>query len=436
MILAMPPVATSLAEPWPCWRGRSASGVTSEVSGWDGSRWAIEKRWQADVGSGLGASPIIVDGRVYVMGYGDGADQVWCLDARDGRTLWKQQYKARRDGRFQRGESPEGPTCTPTFDADSSFLYTRGNDGDLACWDTREQGRNVWQLNLYDTFKVGARRSTAKEDPVRDYGYTGNVLIFKGAAIVEVGDTRGGNIAAFEKRSGKLIWQSQDRHPAGHTCGPVMMTVEDKPCVATFTLEGLCVMRADPGHEGETVAWRAWTMPFNVIHPTPCVYGNVVMITGTADYDSGRKTTFLEVGLKGVARTWEGSRQAFVCSPVAHSGAAYLVDGKVRCMDWATGALKWEGGSMGGVTGSIIVTGDDRLIVWGDRRLLLVESARRSADRYKELARIENPIAGGGGGCYSHAALGEGLLLVKDGDGRLACYAVRGSAKTDAATGG
>jgi hypothetical protein len=64
------------------------------------------------------------------------------------------------------------------------------------------------------------------------------------------------------------------------------------------------------------------------------------------------------------------------------------------------------------------------VIVWGNRHLLLVETARRSPDRYKELADLEEPIANSRGDCFSHVALGEGCLLIKDGSGQLACYAV------------
>ncbi|MFB3893752.1 MAG: PQQ-binding-like beta-propeller repeat protein [Phycisphaerae bacterium] len=417
------------AQSWPQWRGPTRSGVTSAPSGWDGSKWNIQKKWQVAVGPGLGASPIIADGKVYVMGWSGRGDVVWCLDANDGSTIWKQEYKARRDGRFQREDSPQGPTCTPTFDKRTGYLYTRGNDGDLHCWDTADdEAREVWHVNLYDTYKVPPRRSTARQEPVRDYGYTGNVLVYENWAIVEVGSAKEGNIMAFDKRSGKRVWASEDKNAAGHTCGPVMMVVEGRPCIASLTLEGLRVMRADAGHEGRNVAFFNWAMPFNVNIPTPCVYGDTVLITGTEQYASGKKTTFLKIGLGGILRQWEGRRQSFVCSPVAYDGCVYGVSGKIYCLDSYTGALKWEGGSIGGQTGSILVTGDGKLIVWGNAGLFLVESANRSPDRYKELAALKKPIDKPKGDCYSHVALGEKSLLIKDGSGQLACYKVGGPA--------
>lgn len=411
------------ADDWPQWRGLDHNGVTSEHSGWDGRSWNIERRWQADVGSGTGASPIIADGRLYVMGRSEGKDVLWCLDLATGEEVWKQQYAARKDGRFRKGESAEGPTCTPTFDPDAGFIYTLGNDGDLICWDARRRGRRVWNLNLYDEFKVDARRSSAKTDPERDYGYCGNVLLLGDAAVVEVGDEKRGNVMAFDKRTGRRLWASEDPHDAGHSCGPVPMNVDGRPCVVSLTLEGLRVMRADDDAAGRNLAWHPWVMPFNVSCPTPAVAGDVVVLTGTGDYRSGRKTTFLKISADGAVRTWHGARQAYICSPVVHRGSVYLVEGRLACMELDTGELRWEGGSFAGVAGSIIVTGDDKVIVWADGKLALVESAVNSPDEYRQLALVR-PIHGGDRKTYPHVALGDGWLLVKDKRGRLAALAV------------
>ena len=418
-----------MAEDWPQWRGPSQSGLTSELSGWDGTTWKIQKKWQVNVGSGMGASPILVDGKVYVMGWADEGDQLQCLDAASGNVLWKQQYKARQDGRFRKGESAEGPTCTPTFDPRTRHLYTLGNDGDLYCWDAAKQGKPVWNLNLYDSFKVPARRSSAQTDPGRDYGYCGNVLLHQDWIIVEVGDKASGNIFAFDKKSGKVLWRSQDKNRAGHNCGPVMMQIDGRPCVVSFTLEGLRVMRADKDHEGQDIAWYPWVMPFNVNCPTPCVVGDTVILTGTDDYRSGKKTTFLKIGPKGIEKTWEGERQAYVCSPVAHQGYVYLFDNKLYCLELATGKLAWEGGKdLGGVAGSVLVSGDDKAILWNRNKLVLIESAKNSPKAYKELARIDNAIAGSQADCYPHLALAGGYLLVKNKAGDLACYKVQQAA--------
>lgn len=68
--LVLPSVGQS--DDWPQWRGPDRSGVTSQPSGWNGTTWNLRLDWQVDVGPGMGASPIIVGQKVYVMGYADG----------------------------------------------------------------------------------------------------------------------------------------------------------------------------------------------------------------------------------------------------------------------------------------------------------------------------------------------------------------------------
>ena len=81
--LLLPVVAADAAD-WPQWRGPNHDGVTTEHSGWDGRTWNITERWQVEVGAGMGASPIIVEGKVYVMGRFEDKDSLWCLDVATG----------------------------------------------------------------------------------------------------------------------------------------------------------------------------------------------------------------------------------------------------------------------------------------------------------------------------------------------------------------
>ena len=70
-----------------------------------------------------------------------------------------------------------------------------------------------------------------------------------------------------------------------------------------------------------------------------------------------------------------------------HKGHVYWCWRGVYCLDFATGKPLWRGGRFG-ATGSCLVTGDDRLIVWADRgELVLIETAVRSPSKYTELAR-------------------------------------------------
>lgn len=414
------------AADWPQWRGPDRNGITREHSGWDGTNWNVRKVWQVNVGDGMGTSPLLVDGRVYVMGNASSTDTVWCLDVRNGGVLWKQTYPCPYKSRCHYGDPVAGPFSTPTLDKASGYLYTLSCDADLNCWDTRNLGSNVWHVNFYDAYGIDQRYSTAVTDPARDYGYSSCPLLLGDCVVVEVGDENAGNIMGFDKRTGARVWMSEDRHDAGHSCGPVLVTVGGVPCLASFTLEGLRIMRADAGHEGTNVAWYPWVMPYNVGCPTPAVSGNTVALTSTADYSSGKQTTFLQVGPGGITNQWLGQRQSYICSPVLHKGYLYTVDAQLHCLNAATGAFQWEGGSALSYwnNGSVLVTGDEKVLAWGRNCLILAESAPYSGGSYRELAKIASAIASASLECYPHVTLAEGWILVKDKAGRLAGYSV------------
>ena len=376
----------------------------------------------------MGASPILVNGRVYVMGNVNSKERISCLNVHsNGAVVWYQEYAQGLDPRYRKGESPEGPASTPTFDPDTSYLYTLGIDGDLNCWDAGDpNGTNVWHVNLYDTYSIDQRNSGCSTDPTRDYGYCGTPLLFGDNIIIEVGDEVSGNIMAFNKLTGAQAWTSADKHDAGHNCGPVLMDLEGTPCVVSFTVEGLRVMRGDSGHEGKNVAWLSWLMPYNVNCPTPAVQGNTVVLTSTAANSSGKKTTFLQLSLSGgITNQWTGQRQAYICSPVIHEGYVYMADMMLHCIEFATGNFVWEGGSLSYQNnGSLLVTGDDKVIAWGYNTLILAETAKNSPSKYTELAKITSAIASGNSYCHPHVVLAEGWLLVKDKMGKIAGYQV------------
>lgn len=399
------------AADWPRWRGPDGNDTTTEKSGWDGTTWHLAGPvWTASVGVGA-TSPIVAEGRVYVMGWRAGKDTVTCLEAATGRQVWNQSYSCPSHGRYRIGDENlyAGPSATPTFDAASGLLYSLSIDGDLNCWNTREGGRRVWGLNLYDTYGVPQRPDVG--GGARDYGYTTAPLVYGNWVIVEVGATEG-SLMAFDKASGHREWVSQCQDPAGHTGGPVTMMVQGVPCVAVLTLRNLLVARLDKDHEGATVATYPWQTSYANSIATPAVSGDIVILT--SGYNQSR-TVALWITLQGVSLLWEQRYYSKVCSPVIYEGHLYLAWLQLRCADLATGKLRWSGGRFGD-DGSCLVTADGRLVVCGSGALALVETEPRAAGKYTELASrsltAKPPW-------WPHVALAEGRLYAKDAQGNL-----------------
>jgi len=410
--------SSSIAADWPHWRGPARNAITPESSGWP-SGWPPKRLWGRNVGKGC-TSPIIVGGKLYVMGWtggsrrGRGTDFLYCFDARSGRELWKQSYPSPYHGRVRAGDlgAYGGPSSTPSYDRSTGYLYTISNDGDLRCWDAKQRGRPVWAKNLYDDYKAPQRPYVGGGR--RDYGYPTSALIRGGLVMVEVGAAQG-TVMAFDKKTGRRRWTSQYNRAAGHTGGLAPMKVAGKDCLAVLTLHNLVVMRIDKGHEGRTIATCKWQTEFACNVPTPAVAGNRVIVASGYNH---KAATMFEVSLRGARKGWTSKRHTVASSPVIYRDRVFMVNRALQCVDLATGKLKWRGGDFG--NGSCLVAAaDNKVIAFGSRRVVLLEAL---AEEYRELSRLDRIVRGT---CYPHIALSDGILCCKDRDGNMACFSVR-----------
>jgi len=292
-----------MAADWTHWRGPTRDGRTTERSGWDGGGWPPREAWRVRVGEGASA-PLVVGRRVYVLGWRDGEDRLACLDAANGRQLWAAASRAPKYGRHATGDEAFyfGPSSTPEFDAATGFIYTLSTDGHLQCLDTRRDGAQVWEMNLYDRYGVG-RRPRVGRSGQRDYGYTSSPLLLGEQLIVEVGAATG-TLVAFDTRTGAERWRSEATDPAGHNGGPVPIVVEGVACVAVHHLDGLLVARADPAAAdvGRTVATWPWRTDFGNNIATPAVHCSTVVMTSAYNHV---KIARLDITLAGATLAWE-----------------------------------------------------------------------------------------------------------------------------------
>ncbi len=414
-------VSPSLAEDWPHWRGPVRTGRTSESSGWENGRWPVKAPlWQSNVGTGA-AAPVFAEGRIYTVGWSEGRDTLSCLEPATGKMLWKQSFPAPEYGRHAVGDKSmyRGSTATPEYDPTSGLIFTLGCDGDLHAWDTRQSGKEVWSLNLYDRFGIPRRpQITQRKNTLRDYGFTTAPLVTGDWVIVEVGDPQRGCLMAFDKRNGgDPVWCSENRDPAGHSGGMARMEVEGIPCVAVATSWNALVVRIDGANAGKTVAAYEWKTDFSNTIAGISAEGQDLLIASRYNQMAMARIT---VTLKDGARElWRNRYPTGVCTPVIHDGLVYFANHGVHCIDFTTGRLVWEGGKVGDA-GSCLFTGDGRLVVWAnDGDLSLIEGGRRSPQRCLVLAespRLLNDMA------WPHVVLANGRLLCKTLNGDLICF--------------
>ncbi len=406
------------ASDWPHFRGPNRTGVVDETSGWKNGRWIAEKPdWTADVGLGS-TSPVVVAGRLYTMGWNRDRDTLFCLDASTGRPIWQQSYPSPRYGRKSLGDKGlyAGPSSTPEYDPATGLLFTLSNDGELRCWNAQAGGKLVWRRNLYDDYDPPQRPRVGRSGH-RDYGYTSSPLVVGDRLIVEVG-AADATLIAFDKRTGRELWRSEAGGPAGHTAGPVPISVEGVACVAVLRFEGLLVTRIDDGQAGRTVATYPWKTSFANNIASVAVHGSDVLLTSAYNHYAICRLT---ISLDGAKKVWEQPLASKICTPVVHDGHIYWSWQNLYCLDWETGRKRWQVGGFGDA-GSCIVTADDRLIVLGNRgKLVLAETARRAAVKPNVLAIRDRLLTTD---AWPHVVLAGGRLFLKDRAGRLLCFSV------------
>lgn len=422
LVLLLAGSLPALAGDWPHWRGAARNGVVSESSGWNGEEWLSSgPAWQTKLGEGA-ASPLVVAGKLYGIGWNDGQDVVRCLDAATGKEIWKQSYPSPRYGRFAKGDQGfyRGATATPEYDPETAILYTLSCDGSLNAWNTREEGTHLWGFNLYERFGMERRpQITSRKNTLRDYGYTCAPLVAGDQVIVETGDREGGCLKGFDKRTGKLLWASENRDPAGHSGGIAPITVDGVPCVAVATSWNTLVVRIDGSHAGETVAAFEWKTDFSNTIAGIVVEGQDLLISSRYNQMAMVR---LHISLEeGATEVWRNGYPTGVCTPVIHNGSIYFANKGIHCVDFETGELRWEGGKIGDA-GSCYLTGDERLVVWGNSGdLFLVEGAGRSPDGIRVLAEKRNVYSDM---AWPHVAGADGRLYCRTVSGDLACFAL------------
>jgi outer membrane protein assembly factor BamB len=128
----------------PGWRGANRDGRFLDFKA--PSTWPAEltKAWEVPVGLG-DASPILVDGKIYLMVSQDSIETLLCLNAKNGKQIWKTPIN--KAPTITGGAAPHpGPRSTPHLS--DNKIFTLGAGGIVACHDAKK-GTLIWKNESY-----------------------------------------------------------------------------------------------------------------------------------------------------------------------------------------------------------------------------------------------------------------------------------------------
>lgn len=370
-----PPFAK--CDDWPQWGGPERdlvwreTGIVERLP--EGP--VLPRVWSTAIGEGY-SGPAVADGRVFITDYQKEtrSERILCLDATNGRILWKHAYPVGYTISY-----PAGPRSTPVVDSDR--VYALGAMGNFTCLEVKT-GKVIWTHDFPKEFDTSI--------PI--WGMVASPLVLDQQLITLVGGRPDGLIISFDKKTGKELWRSLEDAAVGY-CPPVLFEFAGKPQLIIWHPEAVSAI--DP-QNGKAI----WEVPFRVraglTVPMPRQIGRRIFVT--AFYNG---PMMLEVAKDGQSAriVWKGSSDSeiktdglhsIMPTPVVTENNIYGICsyGQLRCLNSRTGERIWEtleATGSGRWWNAFLIPHEDRVFVHNEQGELII--AQLSPEGYRELSR-------------------------------------------------
>jgi outer membrane protein assembly factor BamB len=368
---------------WPMWGGSPGRNMVSPATDIPVS-WDIKTRknvkWMAELGSQTYGNPVVAGGRVYVGTNNDAPRNpkedgdrgvLMCFRESTGEFLWQHTSAVLEPSSI---DFPQTGVCSsPVVEGDRLYYVT--NRCELACLDARD-GRAVWKFDMHK--ETGAvPHNKASSSPVAH----GNLIIAatsngRDESHEKVPAPRAPSMIAVDKTTGKLVWKVNevgDRILDGQWSSPA---VADIGGVAQVVIgEGDGWVRSYEALTGKKL-WEfdtnpkdaAWPKTRNTLIATPVIWQNRVFIANGQDPENGQGPGHLYAidatkrgDITTSGRLWRyGEIHRTLSTGAVADGVLYYADltGILHCLDAATGRPYWTHDLLSTIWGSAIVIGD------------------------------------------------------------------------------
>lgn len=411
-LLPLIPAALLAATPaasfdWPQWRGPSRDDVSKETGLL--KEWPAEgpkKLWSfTNAGQGYSAFAV-VGGRLFTLGTRDGAEVLIALDATKGTELWVAKL-----GPILGNKWGDGPRGTPTVDGDR--VYALGGDGTLVAVQLKD-GKELWRTTM---------ASLGGKTP--GWGYTESVLVDGKQVLCTPGGAQGA-VAALDKTTGKVLWQSKDFTDGAQYSSIVPATINGQPQYVQRTMTSVVGLSPKDG----ALLWKQEYPGKTAVIPTPIVKGNQIYVT--AGYGVGCMSFEIEAGnkVKMIYDETAGTNKVMK----NHHGGVILVGEHLygysdgvgwTCQNFKTGELVWgEKAKLG--KGAIAYA--DGMLYCQDEATGTVVLAEASPKGWSEKGRFkidpQTAIRSPQGRIWTHPVISNGRLFLRDQD-LIHAYAVK-----------
>ena len=313
---------------WPSWRGPDQDGTSKEINlptKWDS---VTNVMWKAKV-PGIGyASPIIWEDRLFTFTALPETQEriLLCYDCNTGKLLWqKTVLTAPLEGKHKDNSYASGTPAT-----DGTLVYVSFLDGEDVVVDAYDfSGNRVW------TQRPGIFYS--------GWGYSCSPRLYKDRVIIN-GNSPGKSpfVAALSKTDGKILWKVEQDKPANNFSTPIIKEIAGKAQLIFCGNQEIASLNPDDGSQNWVVDGPASDFCSSPVYNEK----NDVVIMSSA----WPRRVLLAIkpdGKGNVTETkvvWRSTvGGVYVPSPITTGDYLFttMTNGKVHCIDVATGEIIW-----------------------------------------------------------------------------------------------
>ncbi len=315
------------AQNWPCWRGPSGDGKSSEINlpvKWDSITNVL---WKSEV-PGTGHSSLIIweDKLFTITAFTETSEKsLLCFNAKTGDLLWQKTIiKSDFEGKHNDNSYASG---TPATDGNLVYVSVLDkNDVVVAAYDFA--GNQAW-----------IQRPGKFSSP---HGYSCSPALFEGKVIIN-GDSKGeAFVAALNKTDGKIIWKVDHDKPAHSFSTPIFREIAGKKQMIFCGNKEIASYNPNDGT-------RYWWVngPSDDFCSSPVYNEKLDLVLVSSAWPQRHLLAIKPDGKGDVTESkvvWQTTKGAYyVPSPVCTDDYLFttMTNGQVHCIEAATGNIIW-----------------------------------------------------------------------------------------------
>ncbi|MEM8736231.1 MAG: PQQ-binding-like beta-propeller repeat protein [Planctomycetota bacterium] len=332
------------AENWPCWRGPTHDGISTEQG--VPLRWSPTENvlWKTPI-VGIGhSSPVVWEDHLFVTSCitEELSRVLYCVERETGEIRWQRVVAKCPIEKMHRDNTPA--SATPATDGQHVFVAFQVNDEiQVTAYDF--DGNLAWQV------APGSFESR--------HGFCTSLVLDEEKLFVSgLQDGPDAFVAALNKGSGETIWKVEREEKVRSFSSPFLCTVGETPALLlsganqtiAYDRESGATLRMVPGPAAKTVS--------SIVR---CPESNLAFVCGGRDNHFFALSLDSETVSSAGDYVWTSSKGIpYMTSPLVYNGNVHVLsdEGIYRCYRAVDGEVLKEKRPVGAVRASMVATED------------------------------------------------------------------------------